>query len=100
MKKQNRQIIALRQDVKDNREALKLAVFGDTVRSQNILQNHKDLQRLYQSMPNHMIVENMDQRTFVKRKELDRLISQRNKLTLKYEMELVSVGWMHLVRCS
>lgn len=80
---------SLRQEVKEDRNNLKTAVFGDIQRTKNILQKHKDLQRLYQTMPAHMIIENMDQRTFVKRKELDRLIDKRNKLTKRYEYELV-----------
>lgn len=95
-KKRLRQIARLRQDVKDDRDMLKVAVFGDTLRTQNLLQNHKNLQRLYQSMPSHLVVENMDQRTFVKRKELDRLIDRKNKLRTKYETKLVS---SHCVGC-
>lgn len=89
MKRRLRQIKQLRSEVKDDRDALKNAVHGNSQRTKNILQNHKDLQRLFQTMPNHMIIENMDHRTFVKRKELDRLISKRNQMTLKYQTELV-----------
>lgn len=91
MKRRLRLTKELRVELKDDREALKNAVHGDSQRTKNILQNHKDLQRLFQSMPNHMIIDNMDHRTFVKRKELDRLICKRNQMTLKYKTELVSL---------
>ncbi|KAH8417081.1 hypothetical protein KR222_002896 [Zaprionus bogoriensis] len=39
----------------------------------NILSNHKDMQRLYQKMPIHLVVDNINQRTFILRKERDRL---------------------------
>lgn len=89
MKRRLRLIKSLRLEVKEDRDALKTAINGDSQRTKNILQNHKDLQRLFQTMPNYMIVENMDHRTFVKRKELDRLICKRNQMTLKYQTELV-----------
>lgn len=89
MKRRVRLIKQLRMEVKDDRDALKSAVYGDSQRTKNILQNHKELQRLFHTMPNHMIIENMDHRTFVKRKELDRLICKRNQMTLKYQTQLV-----------
>lgn len=89
-KKRLRTIQSIRKENSKDREALKMAIYGDTQRTKNILQNHKDLQRLFQHMPSHMIIENMDQRTFVKRKELDRLVCKRNQLTAKYQYELVS----------
>ncbi|KAH8310668.1 hypothetical protein KR044_002459, partial [Drosophila immigrans] len=39
----------------------------------NFLINHRDMQRLYQRMPIHMVVDNINQRTFIIRKERDRL---------------------------
>lgn len=89
-KKRLRTIQSIRKENSKDRETLKMAIYGDTQRTKNILQNHKDLQRLFQHMPSHMIIENMDQRTFVKRKELDRLVCKRNQLTAKYQYELVS----------
>lgn len=44
---------------------------------------------MYQSMPMHLMIENIKQRTFAKRKELDRYIDRQNKLTSKYENGLV-----------
>ncbi|KAH8417082.1 hypothetical protein KR222_002895 [Zaprionus bogoriensis] len=38
-----------------------------------ILRNHKGMQRLYQKMPIHLVVDNINQRTFILRKERDRL---------------------------
>lgn len=90
MKKKLRTIKALNKEVRLDRENLKVAVVGDRQRKKNILQNHKDLQRLYQHMPSHLIIENIDQRTFVKRKELDRLLDKKKKISKKYETELVS----------
>lgn len=90
MKKKLRTLKALNKEVRLDREHLKVAVIGDSQRKKNILQNHKDLQRLYQHMPCHLIIENIDQRTFVKRKELDRLLDKKKKISQKYETELVS----------
>uniref|UniRef100_A0A1I8M103 Uncharacterized protein n=1 Tax=Musca domestica TaxID=7370 RepID=A0A1I8M103_MUSDO len=46
----------------------------------NLLQDNKEQQCLYQDMPIHEVVENIDQRTFVLRKEQDRLRDRKNKL--------------------
>ncbi|XP_061396986.1 uncharacterized protein LOC133332619 [Musca vetustissima] len=46
----------------------------------NLLQDNKEQECLYQDMPVHQVVENIDQRTFVLRKEQDRLRDRKNKL--------------------
>lgn len=88
-KRQQRKLQEIRNTIHTNREQLKIALFGDVQRTKNVLQSRKDLQRLYKSMAIHEIVENIDQRTFSKRKELDRMISNRNQLISKYKEELV-----------
>lgn len=90
-KKEYEKLTNLRKDIKDGRAKLKIGLYGDVQRTKNVLQNHKDLQRLYQNMPASVIVENMDQRTFVKRKELDRLVCKKKQLTEKYEEIIVSI---------
>lgn len=85
----NRMNSELHLRLKEDSEALKIAINGDPIRLQNILQTRKDLQRMYQTMPSHLMIENIKQRTFVRRKELDRYIDRQNKLTLKYEHKLV-----------
>ncbi|XP_073819511.1 uncharacterized protein [Musca autumnalis] len=49
----------------------------------NLLQENKEKQCLYQDMPVHQVLENIDQRTFVLRKEKDRLSERKKKLECK-----------------
>lgn len=89
-KRQLNNLRKIRKTIVTNRDQLKIALFGDLQKTKNVLQNHKDLQRLYKNMAMHEIIENVDQRTFSKRKELDRLVSKRNQLIHKYKQELVN----------
>lgn len=91
LEKNVRFVRSMRHDIYESRQKLKIAVYGDVQRVKNILQDHKNLQRLYSHMPAHLMVENIDQRTFVKRKELDRLISKKNQLAKIYAESLVCV---------
>ena len=91
IKQKNRLVQNVRKGLIEDRDNLKIAIYGDVQRVKNILQNHKDLQRLYQTMPAHMMIDNIDQRTFVKRKELDRLNDRKDKLTKTYEKKLVTI---------
>lgn len=88
-RKQIKKLRTLRREVKDVRDKLKVALNGDIQRTKNILQNHKELQRLYTHMPPGMIIDNMDQRTFVKRKELDRLLYRKRQLSKEYKTKLM-----------
>lgn len=86
----------LRQECKDGNTKLKTALYdNNTKQLRNLLINHRDMQRLYQRMPSYLVVENIDQRTFVMKKERDRLRSRLNQLTSKYNEKLVS-GFFYL----
>ncbi|XP_034485649.1 ankyrin repeat domain-containing protein 26-like [Drosophila innubila] len=50
----------------------------------NFLINHRDMQRLYQRMPIYQVVDNINQRTFILRKERDRLEFRLNQRKHEY----------------
>ncbi|XP_032289696.1 uncharacterized protein [Drosophila virilis] len=56
----------------------------------NLLIEHKNMQRLYQKMPIHQIADNINQRTFVLRKERDRLEDRLTGLKMKYKILLIN----------
>ncbi|TDG42786.1 hypothetical protein AWZ03_010798 [Drosophila navojoa] len=51
----------------------------------NYLNDHIDMQRLYRQMPIHLIVDNINQRTFVMRKERDRLEFRLGQMKHEYK---------------
>ncbi|KRF78910.1 uncharacterized protein Dvir_GJ10921, isoform C [Drosophila virilis] len=55
----------------------------------NYLIKRTDMQRLYQRMPIDQILENINQRTFVMRKERDRLSNRLDQLKRKYNQLLI-----------
>ncbi|XP_064550290.1 uncharacterized protein LOC135436578 [Drosophila montana] len=55
----------------------------------NMLINRTDMQRLYQKMPIDQVLENINQRTFVMRKERDRLSNRLDQLKRKYNQLLI-----------
>ncbi|KAM8704413.1 hypothetical protein ACLKA7_008937 [Drosophila subpalustris] len=58
----------------DGRIKLQKISFGNNSHKiRNFLINHRDMQRLYQRMPIYQVVDNINQRTFILRKERDRL---------------------------
>lgn len=63
---------------------------NNTHKIQNFLINHRDMQRLYQRMPIHLVVDNINQRTFVMRKERDRLEFRLDQGKREYKDLLVS----------
>ncbi|XP_073819510.1 uncharacterized protein [Musca autumnalis] len=83
----------LRIQCRDGRTKLQNVLFGDNVLCvRNFLINHKDMQRLYEKMPVHLVVENINQRTFVMRKERDRLMHRLRQLKSDYELKIVQKG--------
>lgn len=79
----------LRTQCRDGRTKLQNVLVGDNVLNiRNFLINHKDMQRLYQKMPVQLVVDNINQRTFVMRKELDRLSHRLEQLKMAYELKL------------
>lgn len=80
----------LRTQCRNGRTKLQNILYGNNVVAiRNYLINHKDMQRLYQKMPVSMVVDNINQRTFVMRKERDRLTHRLEQLKKDYEMILM-----------
>ncbi|XP_064550277.1 uncharacterized protein LOC135436568 [Drosophila montana] len=75
----------------DGRLKLKKISSGNNAHKiRNMLIKHRDMQRLYQNMPIHLIADNINQRTFVLRKERDRLEARLSVLKPQYKNLLVN----------
>lgn len=79
----------LQKQCREGRNLLKLLTSGNPQKVRNILKDHRYMQRLYQKMPLEMVMENINQRTFVMRKERDRLESRLKQLETCYERKLL-----------
>ncbi|XP_017104214.2 uveal autoantigen with coiled-coil domains and ankyrin repeats-like [Drosophila bipectinata] len=80
----------LKLQCRDGRTKLQNILVNDnTHKIRNFLINHKDMQRLYQKMPIHLVVDNINQRTFVMRKERDRLEFRLGQLKKHYKEQLL-----------
>ncbi|XP_017479820.1 PREDICTED: uncharacterized protein LOC108369253 [Rhagoletis zephyria] len=80
----------LKRQCRDGRTKLSNVLYGDnTKKIRNFLINHKDMQRLYQKMPVELVVDNINQRTFVMRKERDRLKFRLDQLKNVYKDKLL-----------
>ncbi|KAH8243935.1 hypothetical protein KR032_011572 [Drosophila birchii] len=80
----------LKLQCRDGRTKLQNVLVNDnTHKIRNFLINHKDMQRLYQKMPIHLVVDNINQRTFVMRKERDRLEFRLEQLKQQYKEQLL-----------
>ncbi|EDW55198.1 uncharacterized protein LOC6614216 [Drosophila sechellia] len=80
----------LKLQCRDGRTKLQNILINDnTHKIRNFLINHKPLQRLYQKMPIHLVVDNINQRTFVMRKERDRLEFRLDQLKQHYKEQLL-----------
>lgn len=83
----------LRFQCKSGRTKLQEILHGNNTRViRNVLINSKQLQRLYQRMPVNLVVENINQRTFIMRKEYDRLSYRLEQLKQIYEMKLAEAA--------
>lgn len=81
----------LKSQCRDGRIKLHKILSSDSSQKiQHFLLNHRDMQRLYQRMPIHMVVDNINQRTFVMRKERDRLEFRLDQHKREYRKLLVS----------
>ncbi|XP_032593175.1 uncharacterized protein LOC116805431 [Drosophila grimshawi] len=80
----------LKLQCRDGRAKLQNILTDDnTHRIRNFLINHKDMQRLYQRMPIHLVADNINQRTFTMRKERDRLECRLGQLKHQYRKMLI-----------
>ncbi|KAI9579799.1 hypothetical protein GQX74_000587 [Glossina fuscipes] len=80
----------LRIQCRDGRSLLQNVMNGDNIAAiRNVLINHKDMQRLYQKMNVFQVVDNINQRTFVMRKERDRLNHRLARLKDEYKRDLL-----------
>lgn len=80
----------LKRQCRDGRTKLSNVLYGDNTKQiRNFLINHKDMQRLYQKMPVELVVDNINQRTFVMRKERDRLKFRLDQMKNVYKDKLV-----------
>ncbi|XP_065354589.1 uncharacterized protein LOC135949058 [Calliphora vicina] len=80
----------LRTQCRNGRTKLQNILHGNNVVAiRNYLLNHKDMQRLYQKMPVNLVVDIINQRTFVMRKERDRLEHRLQQLKRNYEIKLI-----------
>ncbi|XP_032593173.1 uncharacterized protein LOC116805430 [Drosophila grimshawi] len=83
----------LRNQCADGRTKLqKISQGNNTHKIRNFLIRHKDMQRLYQKMPIHQVVDNINQRTFTMRKERDRLELRLDQLKHTYKELLLDRG--------
>lgn len=90
-KKQYKKIINLKDEIIKGRDKLKESGYANNQNLRNILQNHKEILRLCEIFPIDHILEYMNQKIFIKRKENDRLHFKMEQLTKEYENKLV---WM------
>nr|AAX33652.1 Dbuz\CG14609f-PA [Drosophila buzzatii] len=67
----------------------KITVGNNAHEIRNLLIMHRDMQRLYQKMPVYLVADNINQRTFVMRKERDRLDARLQQLKEKYRVLLM-----------
>nr|AAX33648.1 Dbuz\CG14609b-PA [Drosophila buzzatii] len=65
-----------------------IVTINNTNEVRNLLIAYKDMQRLYQKMPIHLVSDNINQRTFVMRKERDRLAYRLSQLKDVYRQKL------------
>ncbi|KAL7728292.1 hypothetical protein ACLKA6_007398 [Drosophila palustris] len=76
----------LKQQCTDGRIKLqKISTGNNAHKIRNFLINHRGMQRLYMKMPIHLVADNINQRTFVLRKERDRLICRLEQMKLEYK---------------
>lgn len=81
----------LRNEVRDGRNNLNTIIYGSSkLKIRRIFENHKELLRLYIQLPVHQVLDSVLQRTFVLKKERDRLYYRLKGLKEVYLHNLVS----------
>lgn len=80
----------LKKEIKDKHEILQILLKGDQQRTKNVLQEHPMYQRTYKKMQSYDVLEELSCQAFLKRKQLDLCMSERNRVMKQYEQTLVS----------
>lgn len=79
----------LKKKYKDKIEDLKTLIEGDIQRTKNILLNFPDFLRMYYNKRSEDVLEELDCKTFLMQKCLDRYVGERTRLIKEYEKRLV-----------
>lgn len=80
----------LKKQYKDKTEELKALLEGDIQRTKNILLNFPNYMKMYYNKRSEEVLEELDCKTFLMRKSLDRYVGERARLIKEYEKKLVS----------
>lgn len=93
-KERNEELLAIKYGIlkkahKDKIEDLKSLIEGDIQRTKNILLNFPDYLRVYYNKRSEEVLEELDYKTFIMRKSLDRCVNERSRLIKEYEKRLV-----------
>ena len=86
----------LKKKLKDKREMLQILLKGDLQRTKNVLQDHPMYQRVYKNMQSYEVLDELSYQAYVKRKNFDRYMSERNNLMKCYEDQLVGLEKCYL----
>lgn len=76
----------------ENRERLRNVRSGQMQTIKNLFKGHRELQLIYPSKQLPEIVSDMDMRIFNRRKKLDRLLCERNRMSKLYQNNLLEVS--------
>jgi len=80
----------LKKQRKDKIEELQILLKGDVQRTKNVLMNFPLYMRMYQNKQSYEVLEELEYKTFVMTKALNRYMGKREKLIKGYETRLVS----------
>lgn len=81
----------LKKQYKDKIEELKTLLEGDVQRTKNILLNFPKYMKMYYNKRSEEVLEELDCKTFLMRKSLDRYVGERERLIKEYEKKLVRI---------
>ncbi|XP_063709078.1 cytadherence high molecular weight protein 2 [Culicoides brevitarsis] len=91
-KSQVKKVKEMRKELKQKNLLMRIAIHGDAQRIKNIVQHDKYMRRAFPKWDSYKIVERINDYTFMKRKKLDILKDQKQKLTDQYEKRLLEVA--------
>ncbi|CAG9805197.1 unnamed protein product [Chironomus riparius] len=82
----------LKKQKKDKIEELQILLKGDVQRTKNVLMNFPSYMRMYQNKQSYEVLEELEYKTFMMTKTLDRYTSKREKLIKGYETRLLQIA--------